>query len=156
MDASRRQFLVGAAALAAGTSVTPALASPPLRKRVVLEGHKDWELVRPHVLGHLSLDEMATGLPGPLQEYLACWDVEGKKALMPVCPDGKSIAKLPSGFLMDLDKKTWEPFLEKWCSEVGVPVHGPEIGRWPLTSKMGVALLTNISLWRMALKYCKK
>lgn len=158
MEMSRRGFMAGAAALTAGAvAADPVLGKVTLareapRQAVKLEGHKTWEAVRPHVLGHLSLDEMATGLPGPWQEYLASWWVEGPKLFIPIT-DIRSEgwgAKLNSGFKIGFDD--WNPFVEKWQREVAIPLYGHKCE----TKGLGVAILTNISLFRLAQKYWKK
>lgn len=168
MDLSRRSFLSTAAALPlvaenfVGAKVTLARELP--RQTTILEGHKTWTLVRPHVLGWMSLEEAAMGLPGPWQEYLASWWVEGSKVHMPVItlderekvpglPEGFLGAKLNSGYLMHLDGERdgdcWKPFYDKWNREVAVPLYGREIH----TQNLGAAILTNIHLFRMALRY---
>ena len=159
MDLSRRGFLVGAGALAAGTvaGVPKIVLANTVRRRVVLPDHIDWKLVRPHMLGHLSLDEMATGLPGPWQEYMASWDVNGVELLLPVLPyDHRAnvgedcMAKLSSGF--EITWEHWKPFYDKWNKEVFQPIHGYEFK----TANLGAAVLTNINLFRMALKYRRR
>lgn len=156
MDLSRRGFLAGAGALAASIAAAPKVVfAERVRRRVVLPDHTDWKLVRPHVLGHLSLDEMATGLPGPFQEYMASWDVNGADLLVPVSipgvlEDGNSLAKLPSGF--EVTWNCWMPLYDKWNKQVFQPVYGYEFK----TANLGAAVLTNINLFRMAMKYKSK
>lgn len=163
MDLSRRGFLKGAGGLAAGTLVAESwtggkvvLAREAPRQPIKLEGHETWGCVRPHMLGHLSLEEMATGLPGPWQEYLASWWVEGTKVFVPIIkslradvPKDYLGAKLNSGYLMEAGEECWEPFIDKWNREVAVPLYGKEIR----TKKLGVAILTNIYLFRLAYRY---
>lgn len=155
MELSRRQFVVGTAALATAASAPVVLAGVAPRVPTTLEGHKTWELVRPHVLGHLSIDEMATGLPGPWQEFLASWRVEGPVLYLPILHRETPIdsdtflgARLKSGYEMHLNEKCWAPFFEKWITEVCVPLYGRAI-----YTKLGPAILTNIHLFRMAYKY---
>lgn len=166
MDLSRRGFLMGAGAITVGVvAADPVLSKVTLvqetpRQPIKLEGHTEWALVRPHVLGHLSLEEMAMGLPGPWQEFLASWWVEGPKVHMPVVtrheprdrqdiPENFLGAKLNSGFMLELSEKGWKPFYDKWNREVAVPLYGREI----YTANLGPAILTNIHLFRLALKY---
>lgn len=160
-DVSRREFLAGATVLAVSPMVAESwtggkvlMAREAPRQPIKLEGHKTWECVRPHMLGHLSLDEMAMGLPGPWQEYLASWWVEGAKVFVPtinVESEDFCGAKLNSGFKISLGGEDWKPFIEKWQREIAIPLYGHKC-----ETHLGVAILTNISLFRMAQKYWKR
>jgi hypothetical protein len=144
------------------------------RQRVELKNHDDWRLERAHVLGKLSLDEMAEGLPAQWQEYLASWDVDGMKVLMPMYTGSKieaikepnleefhvddefsrpswQGARLNSGYWMDLSITCWQPFHEKWLEAVCEPTYGFKMQ----TQNLDVAIITNINLFKMALKYKK-
>lgn len=143
-----------------------------MRQRVELANHIDWRLERTHTLGTLSLDEMADGLPSVWQEFLASWDIDNKNVLLPVY-DGPKIdpkeelkfteefhaddkfgkpshsgALLRSGYWMDFGV-SWNPFIDKWLKAVCKPVYGFEMSM----GNLGVALITNINLFKMALKY---
>jgi hypothetical protein len=159
VDLTRRGFMAGAAALtASAVAADPVLskvvlAAPLPRQKDVLEHHKYWELVRPHVLGHLSIDEMKMGLPGPFQELMSHWWVEGPKLHIPAydlrVEDHDLTVTLRSGYKVQCGDKLWDAFYEKWLTEVCVPLYGKEIR----TKNLGAAILTNIHLFRMAAKY---
>lgn len=161
MEMSRRGFMAGAAALTAGAVAADpvlgkvVLTSLPSRKNDILEHHKYFECVRPHMLGHLTLDEMATGLPGPFQEYMSYWWAEGPKLHVPAydlrIEDNGLVSTLRSGFKMELGSEMWNAYIEKWQKEVCVPLYGKEIR----TKNLGAAILTNIWLFRLAMKYHK-
>lgn len=153
MDLSRRGFLVGASALAVATPRPVQAVMPLPRQHVPLEGHKEWQLIRPHVLGHMTPDEMAMGLPGPWQEYISHWRTEGSKLFIPMMESGDTfVVKLKSGFVIDL-LRGWECYMEKWVREIGIPLYGSRGGDITKTNNLGSALLTNHHLFRMFLKY---
>lgn len=159
MEMSRRGFMAGAAALTAGAVAADpvlgkvVLTAPPSRKNDILEHHKYFECVRPHMLGHLTIDEMATGLPGPFQEYMSHWWVEGHKLHVPAyderIEDHNLFSTLRSGYKIQIGDEAWSAYIEKWQKEVCVPLYGKEIR----THKLGAAILTNIHLFRLAHKY---
>jgi hypothetical protein len=52
---------------------------------------------------------------------------------------------------MSIGSEDWKPHVEKWQQEVAMPLYGHKCE----TQNLGVAILTNISLFRMAQKYWK-
>ena len=117
-----------------------------------LKGHDIWRLVRHHVLGPYSLEEMAKGLTKHWKEFMASWRIDGGGLLMPILlkqPDGFLGARLNSGYEMALSEECWAPFMEKWQRLVVTPVHGRPI----LTHNLGVAIITNIHLFQLAVRY---
>ena len=117
-----------------------------------MKGHSEWRLVRQHVLGKFTLAEMANGLTKHWKEFIASWRIDGSGLMMPVLayqPDGFLGARLNSGYEMLMNEECWAPFIEKWQREVVTPVYGRPI----LTHKLGVAIITNIQMFQLALKW---
>lgn len=120
-----------------------------------LKGHVEWRLVRKHVLGPFSLETVKAELTKEWKEYLDTWRVDDENVHMPIMdgdcalPDRFFGARLNSGYKMYLSEEYWKPFSDWWQRMVVTPVYGAPV----LTRNLGVAIITNIHLFRLALKY---
>ena len=142
--------------------------------RVMLHDHDDWLLERSHMLGHNTIEQMADGLPSPFQKFMQSWEVRGEKLAVPFYEAPPANIKidrdafhvddvfrgrgnwlgaiLQDGTLIPLGDPGWTAYYEKWLVAVCEPMYGFQLR----TQNLGMAILTNINLFKMALKYKRK
>jgi hypothetical protein len=175
MSLSRRGFLGGmlggSAAVAVGAPVAAGVRKA-VKEVKRISGVRYYPCERDHVLGWRSPAQMMEGLPAEWQEWGSYWILNKNKVEIPVEHENADHGscdfifgdgfKLPSGKIVKFDwrgagkqiKTSPEyRFMSRWVEKY-VKIFGEE-AREKLIDRtnLGPALMTNIHLFRMAVKY---